>query len=140
MAVELLPKKALYPIIAQMADKGGPGNNIRDISETIERTAKQYLAQDRATTEHTKLPEPMVRRQQASGLTRIGMHSEPGPAYGAIDYIVWLEGGEDDRGAMAIEMGHSPSGYFKGKPSKSPSGLYILHRAAGLTFFAKFRR
>ena len=133
MAVFLLPKEALYPIVAEMADK-----ELKKVARDVKNTAERYLAQDRATTEHTKLPEPMVRRQQASGLTEIGMDSEPAK-YGT-DYIIWLEGGEDDRGAMAIEMGHSPSGYFKGRPSRSPRGLFILHRAAGLTMFKRFRR
>lgn len=133
MAVELLPESALYPIVAEMAD-----GELHDIAKEIRRTADQYLAQDRATTPHSKLPEPMVSHQQESGLTTIGMDSEPGK-YGN-DYIVWMEGGEDDRGAMAIEMGHSPSGYFKGTATSSPRGLFILHRAAGLTYFRRFRR
>jgi hypothetical protein len=140
MAVELLPEAALYPIIAKMADSGGPGENIKDTAQQIKRTAEQYLAQARATTPHTKLPTPMVKRQQASGLTDIGLDSEPGARYGATDYLVWMEGGEDDRGAMAIEMGHNPSGYFAGTATDSPRGLYILHRAAGLTYFRRFRR
>ena len=133
MAVYLLPEAELYPIVAEMAD-----SSLRNIAREIKTTADSYLAQDRATTEHTKLPEPMVSRQQASGLTEIGMDSEAAK-YGT-DYIIWLEGGEDNRGAMAIEMGHSPSGYFKGSPTRSPRGLYILHRAAGLTMFNRFRR
>jgi hypothetical protein len=80
----------------------------------------------------------VVKRQQASGLTDIGLDSEPAK-YGT-DYIVWMDGGEDDQGAMAIEMGHSPSGYFKGTSTSSPRGLFILHRAAGLTYFKRFRR
>jgi hypothetical protein len=140
MAVELLPEAELYPIIAKMADNGGPGENVKDIAQQIKRTADQYLAQARATTPHTKLPTPIVKRQQASGLTEIGLDSEPAARYGATDYLVWLEGGEDDQGAMAIEMGHSPSGYFKGSETRSPRGLFILHRAAGLTYFRRFRR
>ena len=135
MAVELLPESALYPIVADQAD-----GELRDIAREIKNTADVYLAQDRATTEHTKLPYPMVKSPQASGLTDIGMDSEPGPKYGVTDYLVWMEGGEDNRAAMAIEMGHSPSGYFKGTATRSPRGLYILHRAAGLTFFRRFRR
>lgn len=138
MAVYLMPEAALYPIVAEMAAHGGPGENIKDIATEIKNTAERYLAQDRATTEHTKLPVPMVKHQQASGLTDIGMDSEPG-RYGT-DYLVWMEGGEDNRAAMAIEMGHSPSGYFKGTSTRSPRGLFILHRAAGLTFFRRFRR
>lgn len=135
MAVFLLPKEELYPIVAKLVD-----GELKDIAKDVKRTADTYLSQARATTEHTKLPEPMVNHQQASRLTDIGMDSEPGPKYGVTDYIIWLEGGEDNRGAMAIEMGHSPSGYFKGSATASPRGLYILHRAAGLTMFSRFRR
>lgn len=130
---ELDSERELYPIIAALADP-----ELKDIAQEITRTAESYLAQSRSTTEWGKLPVPMVKRQQASGLTDIGMDSEPNKY--SKDYLVWLEGGEDNRGAMAIEMGHEPSGYFKGKSwTDSPRGLYILHRAAGLTFFRRFR-
>lgn len=133
MSYSVLPEKLLYPIIAELAD-----GELKDIAQEITRTAESYLGQARTTTEWGKLPEPMVKRQQASGLTDIGMDSEKAK-YGT-DYLVWLEGGEDNQGAMAIEMGHEPSGYFKGKSwTDSPRGLYILHRAAGLTFFRRFR-
>lgn len=33
--------------------------------------------------------------------------------------------------AVAIEFGHAPSGVFAGTKTKSPEGLYILHKAAG---------
>jgi hypothetical protein len=133
VTVYLLPEAALYPIVAEMAD-----DEIHDIARDVKRSADQYLAQARATTPHSKLPEPMVKRQQASGLTDIGLDSTPAK-YGT-DYIVWMDGGEDDQGAMAIEMGHAPSGYFKGSATSSPRGLFILHRAAGLTMFKRFRR
>lgn len=134
MSYKLLPEKLLYPIVAELAD-----GTLKDIAHEIESNAERHLAQDRATTEWGKLPVPMVKRQQASGLTEIGMHSEPAK-YGN-DYIVWLEGGEDNRAAMAIEMGHSPSGYFAGKDwTDSPRGLHILGRAAGLTMLLRFRR
>lgn len=137
MAVYLLPEALLYPIVAEMAD-----GELHETARDIELNAKRNLAQAQATTEHTKLPEPMVRRQQASGLTDIGMDRVPAK-YGN-DYIIWMEGGEDNRAAMAIEMGHDPSGYFSparyhGK-SRSPRGLFILSRAAGLTMLSRFRR
>ncbi len=133
MAVYLLPEPLLYPIVAEMAD-----GELKDIARSIERNAETNLRQAQATTEHTKLAPPMVRRQQASGLTDIGMDVMPAK-YGN-DYIVWMEGGEDNRAAMAIEMGHSPSGYFKGTSTRSPRGLFILSRAAGLTMLLRFRR
>lgn len=138
MAVYLDPKPILYDKIGDM-----PEGVMRKTARDIERQAKLNLAQVRATTEHTKLPEPMVRHQQASGLTEIGTDIIPKGSgknkYGN-DYIVWMTGGEDDRAAMAIEMGHDPSGYFAGKPSKSPRGQHILTRAAGLTMLLRFRR
>jgi hypothetical protein len=134
MAVYLMPESLLYPIVAEMSD-----GTLKDIAQDIERNAKRHLAQDRATTEWGKLPVPMVKRQQASGLTDIGSTTEAAK-YGN-DYIIWLEGGEDNRAAMAIEMGHSPSGYFAGKSwTDSPRGLHILSRAAGLTMLYRFGR
>ena len=131
----LMPAAELYPIIAKMADDG-----VKDVAREIKHRADRNLALSRSTTTHTKLPEPMVRHQQASGLTDIGLDSEPGQGWGATDYLVWMEGGEDDRAAMAIEFGHSPSGYFKGKAVQSSRGQYILIRAAMLTYFARFRK
>lgn len=138
MTVYLDPTPILYSKIGPM-----PERVMRSTAKDIERAAKVNLAQVRATTEHTKLPEPMVKRQQASGLTDIGIDIIPKGSgknkYGN-DYIVWMTGGEDDRAAMAIEMGHSPSGYFKGRPSRSPRGQHILTRAAGLTMLMRFGR
>ena len=132
----LLPKEAMYPKISKMANP-----EINSIGREIEMRAKRNLMQARATTEHTKLPEPMVRRQQASGLTDIGKDNIPiVGGYGFFDQLIWMEGGEDNRAALAIEMGHEPSGYFKGKPSRSPRGLHILGRAAWLTMARRFRR
>ena len=122
----LMPKSELYPLIHEMAD-----GTVRDEAREIKVKAERNLAIARATTGWTKLPEPMVRRQQASGLTDISLDKEF-VKYGN-DYLVTLEGGEDNAAALAIEMGHWPSGYFAGSASKSPGGLYILTRAAGLT-------
>ena len=130
----LMPEGLLYPIVSGMSNP-----EINSIGREIEMRAKRNLAQARATTEHTKLPEPMVRHQQASGLTDIGKDNIP-KEYGFFDQDIWMEGGEDNRAAMAIEMGHEPSGYFKGKPSRSPRGLHILGRAAWLTMARRFSR
>jgi hypothetical protein len=132
---DLMPAAELYPIIAKMADDG-----VKDVAREIKHRADRNLALSRSTTTHTKLPEPMVTRQQASGLTDIGLDSETVQGWGATDYLVWMEGCEDDRAAMAIEFGHDPSGYFKGKAVKSSRGQYILIRAAMLTYFARFRK
>jgi len=125
----LMPKKELYPLIHEMAD-----GTVRDEAREIKVKAERNLAVARATTGWTKLPEPMVRRQQASGLTDISLDKEF-VKYGN-DYLVTLEGGEDNAAALAIEMGHGPSGYFKGSATKAPHGLYILTRAAGLALLS----
>ena len=130
----LMPEGLLYPIVSSMANP-----EINSIGREIEMRAKRNLAQARATTEWTKLPEPMVARQQASGLTDIGKINIP-KEYGFFDQDIWMEGGEDNRAALAIEMGHSPSGYFKGTPTSSPRGLHILGRAAWLTMARRFKR
>lgn len=138
MAVYLDPTEVMYTKIGNM-----PEGVMRNTARDIERAAKSNLAQVRATTEHTKLPEPMVKRQQASGLTDIGIDIIPQGSgknkYGN-DYIVWMTGGEDNLAAMAIEMGHNPSGYFAGKITKPPRqrGQHILTRAAGLTMLLRF--
>jgi hypothetical protein len=134
MTVYLLPARAMYPIIAEMADDG-----VKDIAREIKHRADRNLALSRSTTTHTKLPEPMVRHQQRSGVTDIGLDSEPAD-WGATDYLIWMEGGDGYPGAMAIEFGHDPSGYFKGKAVQSSRGQYILTRAAMLTYFARFRK
>ena len=138
MTVQLDPAPVIFEKIGHM-----PEGVMRKTARDIERQAKLNLAQVRATTEHTKLPEPMVKHQQASGLTEIGIDIIPEGSgknkYGN-DYIVWMTGGEDDRAAMAIEMGHNPSGFFKGKTTKPPRqrGQHILTRAAGLTMLLRF--
>jgi hypothetical protein len=132
----LLPKEAMYPKIARMANP-----EINSVGREIEMRAKRNLIQARATTEHTKLPEPMVSRQQASGLTDIGKDNIPiVDGYGFFDQLIWMEGGADNRAALAIEMGHDPSGVFGGTETRSPRGLHILGRAAWLTMARRFRR
>ncbi len=133
MAVYLLPEAALYPIVAEIAD-----GSVKDTAQEIKHNAEMHLRQVRATTEWEKLPVPVVKRQQASGLTDIGLDAEAAK-YGN-DYVVWMEGGEDNRAAMAMEMGHDPSGYFAGSATQSPRGLHILSRAAGLTMLRRYRR
>ena len=138
MTVYLMPEPLLYPIVARMAE-----SELRQTAKDIERNAEANLNQAQATTEWEKLAPPLVKRQQASNLTKIGMDILPAGSgknkYGN-DYIVWMTGGEDNRAAMAIEMGHSPSGYYKFTDTASPRGLHILGRAAGLTMLMRFRR
>jgi hypothetical protein len=102
---------------------------LREEAVDIYHRAERNLAVARATTQWEKLPYPVVKNPQASMLTDVGVQKER-VKFGN-DYLVILEGGEDNQAALAIEMGHAPSGYFKGSATKSPRGLYILMRAAG---------
>ena len=125
----LLPKEDMYPKIARMANP-----EINSVGREIEMRAKRNLIQARATTEHHKIIGP-------GRLTDIGKDNIPiVDGYGFFDQLIWMEGGEDNRAALAIEMGHEPSGYFKNKPSRSTRGLHILGRAAWLTMARRFRR
>ena len=123
----LMPEGLLYPIVSGMSNP-----EINSIGREIEMRAKRNLAQTRATTEHHKIIGP-------GGLTEIGKDNIP-KEYGFFDQDIWMEGGADNRAALAIEMGHNPSGYFKNIPSMSPRGLHILGRAAWLTMARRFRR
>ena len=125
----LLPKIDMYPIVSTMANP-----EINSIGREIEMRAKRNLIQARATTEHHKIIGP-------GGLTDIGKDNVPiVDGYGFFDQLIWMEGGADNRAALAIEMGHNPSGYFKTIPSMSPRALHILGRAAWLTMARRFRR
>ena len=125
----LLPKIDMYPIVSRMAN-----HEINSVGREIEMRAKRNIIQARATTEHHKIIGP-------GGLTEIGKDNIPiVDGYGFFDQLIWMEGGADNRAALAIEMGHNPSGYFKNIPSMSPRGLHILGRAAWLTMARRFRR
>jgi hypothetical protein len=125
----LLPKVEMYPIVSKMANP-----EINSIGREIEMRAKRNLIQARATTEHHKIIGP-------GGLTEIGKDKIPiVDGYGFFDQLIWMEGGADNRAALAIEMGHNPSGVFGGTETRSPRGLHILGRAAWLTMARRFRR
>ena len=125
----LLPKAAMYRIVSEMSNP-----EINSTGREIETRARNNLIQARATTEHHKIIGP-------GGLTEIGKDKIPiVDGYGFFDQLIWMEGGADNRAALAIEMGHSPSGYFANIPSRSPRGLHILGRAAWLTMARRFRR
>ena len=125
----LMPEGLLYPIVSGMSNP-----EINSIGREIEMRAKRNLAQARATTEHHKIVGP-------GGLTEIGKDNVPiVDGYGFFDQLIWMEGGADNRAALAIEMGHNPSGVFGGTETRSPRGLHILGRAAWLTMARRFRR
>jgi len=123
----LMPEGLLYPIVSGMSNP-----EINSIGREIEMRAKRNLAQARATTEHHKIIGP-------GGLTEIGKDNIP-KEYGFFDQDIWMEGGADNRAALAIEMGHDPSGVFGGTKTRSPRGLHILGRAAWLTMARRFSR
>ena len=123
----LMPEGLLYPIVSGMSN-----SEINSIGREIEMRAKRNLAQTRATTEHHKIIGP-------GGLTEIGKDNIP-TEYGFFDQDIWMEGGADNRAALAIEMGHDPSGVFGGTETRSPRGLHILGRAAWLTMARRFSR
>jgi hypothetical protein len=114
----------MYPKLMPIADPG-----VEKYAKEVDHRAEYNLQQARSTTEWEKIADP-------GGLTRITFGSEPSPAFGGTDYIVTLEA-EYKHGAMAIEMGHAPSGWFKNIPSRAPRGLYILSRA--IAEFGKYR-
>lgn len=125
----LMPEGLLYPIVSGMSNP-----EINSIGREIEMRAKRNLIQARATTEHHKIIGP-------GGLTEIGKDNVPiVDGYGFFDQLIWMEGGADNRAALAIEMGHDPSGVFGGTETRSPRGLHILGRAAWLTMARRFRR
>ena len=83
-------------------------------TEKIHARAEALLA---AAASAVKIADP-------SGLTRIDSEMEGN------DGIVSMWGYK--HGALAIEFGHYPFGCVCGHPTKPPSGLYIITRAAGL--------
>lgn len=103
----------------------GLRRTIKDEAHDIGQTAEALLDEARATTTHAKLPAPMVRNPQPSNTTNISV--VPSDDFYREDWFVCLN---SPFNPVAIEFGHTPSGYFKDKPSKAPEGLYILHRAA----------
>ena len=125
----LLPKAEMYRIVSEMSNP-----EINSTGREIETRARNNLIQARATTEHHKIIGP-------GGLTEIGKDNVPiVGGYGFFDQLIWMEGGADNRAALAIEMGHNPSGVFGGTDTRSPRGLHILGRAAWLTMARRFSR
>lgn len=117
---KLMPREALNGLVAHL-DEVQAG--LRKEAEEVETRANTNLVAARASTSHRKIASKRAH------MTEIGMGHTEGK-YGSIDYEVYMEG--DD--PMAEEFGHAPSGYFapdKGRPSRAPSGLYILTGAAG---------
>jgi len=92
---------------------------VKEEAKDVETRAETNLRAARAATTHTRI-EPVHRKAE------IKLEPTPGP-----DWLVSMYAPNP----MALEYGHYPSGYFdpvKYKSiTKSPSGLYILNRAAG---------
>lgn len=95
---------------------------VRAEAQKVETKAEINLVSARANTTHTRIEQDRAHE------TEIKMEKAPDRT---ADYLVSMYGVNP----MAIEYGHYPSGYFdpdKYKSiTKSPSGLYILNRAAG---------
>jgi hypothetical protein len=92
---------------------------VREEAKEVETRAETNLRAARLATTHTRI-EPKHKKAE------IKLEPTPGP-----DWLVSLYAPN----AFALEYGHYPSGYFDpvkyGTITKSPSGLYILNRAAG---------
>jgi hypothetical protein len=92
---------------------------VKEEAKEVETRAETNLRAARLATTHTRI-EPIHRKAE------IKLEPTPGP-----DFLVSMYAPNP----MALEYGHYPSGYFdplKYKSiTKSPSGLYILNRAAG---------
>jgi hypothetical protein len=92
---------------------------VREEAKEVETRAETNLRAARLATTHTRI-EPEHKKAE------IKLEPTPGP-----DWLVSLYAPN----AFALEYGHYPSGYFDpvkyGTITKSPSGLYILNRAAG---------
>lgn len=101
----------------------GIKREVKEEAKKVETKAEINLVSARATTTHTRI------EQNRANETEIKLEKAPG-RMGA-DWLVSMYGVNP----MAIEYGHYPSGYFDpvkyGSMTKSPSGLYILNRAAG---------
>jgi hypothetical protein len=89
----------------------------------VEAKAETNLAAVRASTTHTRIDPARANE------TEIRLERAPGRM--GTDWLVSMYAVNP----MALEYGHYPSGYFDpdkyGSITKSPSGLYILNRAAG---------
>lgn len=110
MAVYLIPQEALTPLLQRMAEPA-----IRQEAMEIKTRAEVFLQMSRPAIKIGSDP---------NGLTDIGTTRDE------YDWLVWMEGQKNS--AMAIEMGHQPSGVFSpGDGSRAPRGLYILTRASG---------
>jgi hypothetical protein len=92
---------------------------VRKEAKEVETRAETNLRSARLATTHTRI-EPKHKKAE------IKLEPTSGP-----DWLVSLSAPN----AFALEYGHYPSGYFDpvkyGTITKSPSGLYILNRAAG---------
>jgi hypothetical protein len=91
-------------------------------AEEIHGVADGLLMEARSTTHWVNIGDP----------ASTGHRYEITKSHGDVDSFVNLEGPNP----LAMEFGHSPSGYFAperyGHITKSPEGLYILTRASGI--------
>ena len=104
--------------------KNIPGleREVKDEARKVEAKAETNLAAVRASTTHTRIDPARANE------TEIRLEKAPDRT---TDWLVSMYAVNP----MALEYGHYPSGYFDpdkyGRITKSPSGQYILNRAAG---------
>jgi hypothetical protein len=100
----------------------GIKDEVKDEARKVEAKAETNLAAVRASTTHTRIDPARANE------TEIRLEKAPDRT---ADWLVSMYAVNP----MALEYGHYPSGYFDpdkyGSITKSPSGLYILNRAAG---------
>lgn len=109
---KLIGRRSLNAIVANLP---GVADATWEEAKDGESRAKANLAMVRASTPHHKIFGP--------------------------DHLTWISSERaypdalfslNAPNALAIEFGHDPSGVFANTDTKSPEGLYILMRAAGL--------
>jgi hypothetical protein len=100
----------------------GIRREVKDEAKKVEIKAEMNLRAVRASTTHTRIDPARANE------TEIRLEKAPDRT---TDYLVSMYAVNP----MALEYGHYPSGYFDpdkyGSITKSPSGQYILNRAAG---------
>jgi hypothetical protein len=100
----------------------GIKREVKAEAKKVEIRAETNLQAARAASTHTRIEPTPIKTE---------IKLEPAPGRMGADWLVSLYAPN----AFALEYGHYPSGYFDplkyGTITKSPSGLYILNRAAG---------
>lgn len=119
MPVQLIGDHAMNIVVSHI---DGVRETVAKKAEEIHGVADGLLMEARSTTHWVNIGDP----------ASTGHRYEITKSHGDVDSFVNLEGPNP----LAMEFGHSPSGYFAperyGHITKSPEGLYILTRASGI--------